>query len=454
MVRYLASSALLAVVSAGMFGCSGRADESANREWGTAERIDLDHEGLAGGDSIAMDPQGNAIAVWVQSEATGVSGSRVWANRFTPSQGWGTAERIEANQEADARGTDVAVDPKGNALAVWRLWNAEGDPTDTFWANRFTPSAGWETEDRIEHNDQGSAGYPKVAMDPQGNATAVWPQWSGTRDNVWSNRFTPADGWGTAERIEANTEHDAWQLQVAMDSQGNAIAVWATAVTEQSSDVIEIFEYYIWSNRFSPTAGWANPERVDEHEDNASNPQIAMDARGNAVAVWEHIAGRSTHIWSNRFIPSSGWETPVRIDGVDDGGHRAWFPQVAFDAQGRALAVWFQWGGIWSNRCTPTGEWGTPEPISDELNTISSPALAMSSRGIAMAGWQHWDGERNNLWASRFTPSNGWETPKLIEDEDGTAYGPQLAMDEHGRAVALWNQWDGERYNIWANWFR
>ena len=453
-MRYLASSALLAVVSAGVFGCSGRADESANREWGTAERIDLDHEGLAGGDSIAMDPQGNAIAVWVQSEETGVSGYRVWANRFTPSQGWGTAERIEANGEADARGTDVAVDPRGNALAVWRLWNAEGDPTDTFWANRFTPSAGWETEGRIEHNDQGSNGYPKVAMDPQGNATAVWPQWSGTRENVWSNRFTPADGWGAAERIEANTEHDAWGPQVAMDPQGNAMAVWASGVTVEQEDTIEIFKYGIWANRFTPADGWGGRERVDGHEDNAWSPHIAMDTQGNAVAVWEHTEGRSTHIWSNRFAPSSGWGKPVRIDSMDDGGHRAWSPQIALDAQGRALTVWFQSTGIWSNRRTATGDWERPERISDELNTISSPALAMSSGGVAMAGWHRWDGERNNLWVSRFTPSEGWETAELIEDEDGTAYGPQLAMDEHGRAVAVWNQWDGERYNIWANWFR
>jgi hypothetical protein len=346
------------------------------------------------------------------------------------------------------------MDPEGNAVAVWRRTNDEADPTDTFWANRFTPTGGWQTEERIERNDQGSSGYPQVAMDPQGNAVAVWPQRSGTRENVWSNRFTPSDGWGEAERIEANTEHDAWQLQVTTDPQGNTIAVWATAVTEQYSDVIETFEYYIWSNRFTPATGWGSPERVDEHEDNASNPQIAMDAQGNAIAVWEHIAGRSTHIWSNRFIPSSGWETPVRIDSMDDGGHRAWSPQVAFDAQGRALAVWFQWGGIWSNRYTPTGEWGTPERISDELNTISSPELAMSSRGVAMAGWERWDGERNNLWVSRFTPSNGWETPELIEDEDGTAYGPHLAVDAHDRAIAMWSQWDGERYNIWANWFR
>ena len=453
-MRWLVGFELLAVVSAGALGCSGDADEDANREWGAPERIDIDHEGGAGGDRVAMDPQGNATAVWVQSEEAGARIYKVWANRFSPSRGWETAEPVEASGTAGGRGADVAMDPQGNAVVVWRRTNEEPDPSSTFWANRFTPSAGWQTEERIERNDQASSGDPRVAMDPQGNAIAVWPQLSGARENVWSNRFTPSDGWGEAERIEWNADHDAWQTQVAMDAQGNAMAVWASATTEQSSDVIETFEYYIWSNRFTPTSGWSGPERVDGHEDNASNPQIAMDGQGNAIAVWEHIAGRTTNIWSNRFTPSSGWGTPVRIDSMEDGGHRAWFPQVAFDAQGRALAVWFEWTGIWSNRCVPSGEWGTPERISDELNGISAPSLAVSSRGVAMAGWHRWDGERNNLWVRRFLPSSGWEAPELIEEGDGTAYSPALAMDEHGRAIATWDQWDGERYNMWANWFR
>jgi len=428
-------------------GCN---ETEGPREWGIAQRIDSDHEAGAGAGHVAIDPQGNAIAVWVQAHGTDAAGYGVWSNRFMPSGGWEAAERIEATEGDSALGTDVAMDPQGNALVVWRRWNAQGDPTDTFWANRFTPAAGWETEERIERNDQGSSGSPRVAMDPQGNAMAVWPQWSGTQENVWSNRFTSSDGWGMAERIEGNTDYDASNPQVAMDSQGNAIAVWATSITKHYGDVVETNTYHIWSNRFTPASGWGSPERVDEHEDNALNPHVAMDAQGNAIAVWQHHDGRGTHIWSNRFTPSSGWGNPARIDGDGWG----WFPRVELDSQGRGLTVWFHSTGIWSNRCMPGGDWGTPERISDELDTISSPQLTMSPRGVAMAGWHRWDGERNNLWASRFTPSNGWETPELIEDEDGMAYGPELAMDEHGRALAVWSQWDGERYNVWANWFR
>lgn len=448
-MRYLVGFVfvVLAVAAFRIVGCGETPDIG---EWGTAQRIDSDHEASAGAPSVAIDPRGNAIAIWVEAHGRDVVGYGIWANRFTAPEGWGPAERIDASEGADALGPDVAMDPDGNALAVWRLWNAEGDPSDTFWASRFIPSDGWQTEGRIENNDQGSSGNPRIAVDSQGNAIAVWPQWSETRENVWSNRFTPTNEWGSAQRIEANPNYDASNPQVAMNTHGNAIAVWATSITKQSSDFNEVHYYHIWSNRFTPTSGWGSPERIDEHEDNAINPDVAMDAQGNAIVVWEHNDGEGTRIWSNRFTPSSGWGQASRIDG----GGWGWFPRVALDSEGRALAVWFHRSGMWSNRYTPTGGWGTPERISDELNTIDRPKLAMNSWGVAMVGWERWDGDRNNLWVRRFTPSNGWETPELVEAEEGTAYGPQLAIDQHGRAVAAWSQWDGERYNIWANAYR
>ena len=33
----------------------------------------------------------------------------------------------------------------------------------------------------------------------------------------------------------------------------------------------------------------------------ATKPQIAMDASGNALAVWQQSDGAHTNIWSNRF---------------------------------------------------------------------------------------------------------------------------------------------------------
>jgi len=41
----------------------------------------------------------------------------------------------------------------------------------------------------VEIGNVGNAFDPQVALDPNGNAVAVWWQWNGTRLNIWANRF-------------------------------------------------------------------------------------------------------------------------------------------------------------------------------------------------------------------------------------------------------------------------
>ena len=82
-----------------------------------------------------------------------------------------------------------------------------------------------------------------MAVDPSGNATTVWSQFDGIRYSVWSNRCTPGGGWGTAVLIETDVGYGAYP-QVAVDPSGNATAVW------EQSDRIVYDLHNIWSNRF------------------------------------------------------------------------------------------------------------------------------------------------------------------------------------------------------------
>jgi len=52
------------------------------------------------------------------------------------------------------------------------------------WANRFTPAAGWGVAEPIETDNAGDAFEPQVALDPNGDAMAVWEQSDGTRVNI------------------------------------------------------------------------------------------------------------------------------------------------------------------------------------------------------------------------------------------------------------------------------
>ncbi|MBT8454210.1 MAG: Ig-like domain-containing protein [Deltaproteobacteria bacterium] len=407
-------------------------------QWGEPVLIEISNAGGARFPQVALDPTGNAVAVWEQSDG---SRDNIWANRFTPSAGWGVADRIETASAGGASRPQVAVDPTGNAVAVWEQWDGA---RRNIWANRFTPSSGWGVAGLIETDNAGTAARAQVAVDPLGNAVAVWEQSDGTRFNIWANRFTPSAGWGVAEPIETDDVGSAVRPQVALDPNGNAVAVW-------SRD-------NVWANRFTPTAGWGVAERIEtDNAGGASASQVALDPNGNAVAVWEQYDGTRTNIWANRFTPAAGWGVAERIE--TDNAKGAFSPQVALDPNGNAVAVWSQDDGtrvnIWANRFSPTAGWGVAERIeTDNAGGASASQVALDPNGNAVAVWEQYDGTRTNIWANRFSPTAGWGVAERIETDDaGGAESAQVALDPNGNAVAVWEQSDGTRVNIWANRF-
>ncbi len=258
--------------------------------WGTAELIETDDARLDFDPQVAVDPQGVAVAVWHQWEGPGYD---LWSNRFVPGVGWGTSELLETDENI-LRGAQIAIDPQGNAVVVWM----QDDGTRfNIWANRFVPGVGWGTAELIETDDAGFASDPQIVMDPAGNAIAAWEQRDDTRRfNIWANRFVPGGGWGTAVLIETDDAGTADRPQVAVDPQGPAIAVGRQSDGTRDN---------LWANRFVPGVGWGTAELLETDENILRGAQIAIDPQGYVVAVWSQGDGTRDNIWANRFAGDS-----------------------------------------------------------------------------------------------------------------------------------------------------
>jgi hypothetical protein len=298
--------------------------------WGTAARIETDDAGNANNPQIAIDADGNALAVWSQDDGTRAN---IVANRYDAVTGWGTATLIESADAGDASGPQIAFAANGDAVAVW----AQSDGTRAnVVSNRYTAGAGWGTATLIEHDDTGDAYDPQVAVDRNGNAVAIWAQFDGTHTNIVANRTT-GGAWGTAAPI-TNTLN-AFVPQVATDPQGDALAIWV----QQNGAA-----YDTWAARRTG-GGWGTPALVAP---NSSSPQLVFDATGTALAVGSQDDGTRTNIWASRFDAHTGWGPSSLIERGDAGN--ALEPQVAVDANGNALAVWSQSDGatynVWANR--------------------------------------------------------------------------------------------------------
>lgn len=400
---------------------------------------------------IALDPSGNAIAVWVQNNF-GTSGpNNIWANHYLKGNGWQTPELIETNDLGHAASPQVVIDSSGNAIAVWQQ---NDGIRNNIWANRFDATTSlWGTANPIETDNAGTADSPQIAIDLTGNAIAVWRQSDGTNNNIIANRFDANLGaWGTVIPIESATT-PALSPQIALDAVGNAIAVWV-----QDDGAFSIF-----SNRFDiGTTSWATAENIEsDNTGNASSPRLAMNSSGRAIAVWLQNDGSDTNVMGSRFAPETGWISPPQT--IDTETSQAFTPEIAMDPQGNASAVWRQDDGtsfhIFSNRFdSNTGLWGTPRSLETEtISNLGFPQIRFDRNGNAIAVWAQLSSGDNfdNAWASRYTPSTGWQTAEKLETEDlGSAGFPQIDIDQNGNAISVWIQDDGTTRNVQSKRFQ
>ena len=297
----------------------------------------------------------------------------------------------------------------------------------------------WQGAALIETNNAGGAESPEIAFDANGNAFAIWFQWDGTRYDIWANRYTPAGGWQTPQLIESGSNH-ASAPHIALDANGNAIAVW-----HQTDGSV----YSIWANRYSGGA-WGTAQLIETDSGSALSPRIAFDAAGNALAVWSQSIANLTRIRANRYT-SGAWGTAVTIDsGV---GH-AFQPQIAVFPGGSAVAVWIQtesgFDHIFSSTFNGT-VWSTANVLDSNNNGgTAAPQLAADANGNAIAVWSQGDGVNFSVYTSRFS-AGSWGSVELLETSNvSIANTPQIAMNPAGDAMAVWLEDQSDDTNPWA----
>jgi hypothetical protein len=413
-----------------------RTFKTRDASWKADNPID-DAAGTANEAQITFDNDGNALAVWYQASA---SGTDLWSNYYTAGVGWGTAGLVEHNDvDLYAGGARAGFDADGNALAVWT--QTDGATGGSVWSSRFVPGSGWDTPVLVETNPGDVAGFVEFAMHESGDAVAVWRQFdgTGTSADIWANRHTAGNGWGSAEIID-DVDEIVQNPRVAINPDGKVLAVWE----QRRGTPIDI-----WGKHYTAANGWDDTPSLISLGGQALNPRPAIDADGNALVVYDQENGFDRSIYANRYTLAGGWETPTRIE-PGQGGHE---PQVAFDADGNALAIWKQpvnSGGMvvinaYASRYTPGGDWESPQPISN--GDVFYPKIAFDASGHALAVWYELDlslpsATGYSVWGNRYTAGTGWTSSEQIGSNGGLigTFMPNLAIDANGDAFAIWTR--------------
>lgn len=380
--------------------------------WSKAQPLEIPngHHHLLG-PQLAFDGSGNGLAVW-----NAFDGARfnLMARRCLAGR-WSDATPFEILGENDLLSLDVAAAPNGDAVVIWRRWD---DTRSSLWASRYCAVEGrWSAGERVAI-DNCSGLAPQATCDARGNAIVMWQRFDDDRFEIVANHFVAGIGWGNTVHVTRG-RGPALEPRLVVDAQGNATAVWS-----QYDGTC----FNVVGSRYVAGTGWGKPEALAHARGDALEPCIAADRNGNAIVVWEQFDGERDCLWTNRYVTATGWGKAERVWIADQSN--AFDPQVTMDAHGNAIAVWLQFDGthdnVWTNRYVAGAGWGEAEQIESAKADGILSRVAMAPAGDAVAAWRYFDCP--GIWSSRYVANNGWSIAERI-DASATWTG-QVGIDD------------------------
>jgi hypothetical protein len=137
---------------------------------------------------VGIDDAGGGIAVWNESQV-GIAFARWDRGAWTP-------PRVAVSAPSGAGPARLAVSAGGDAMVVWRESAASG-PGRVF-AVRYAAGS-WGAREALQASGN-QPNDPMVAVDPCGNAVAIWSEYEGSLRRVWANRFETSCPSGATPR--------------------------------------------------------------------------------------------------------------------------------------------------------------------------------------------------------------------------------------------------------------
>lgn len=282
---------------------------------------------------VAISAAGKAVVVW----AGGPFGSRL-AKAATHGSSVGAFTATEVLNDAGDLGTGgnfepgLAIDGSGNAIVVFPTLRAGGMGTvePLQWAQLLSGASQFG-----DAEDVGVEGVEAdVAVDGSGRATAVWQKDGVVKAAV---QATAGGSFGSALAVSEAPDGLASEPRLGLSSAGAA-----TVVFEAGSPG---GQKVMWSGGIG---AFADPQQLSS-AGNSGDASVAVDGAGNAAAVWTRFDGTRETV-EGSYRPAGGsFVAPTTLSKANTPGNT---PGVAIDAAGNATAIWqttASFGVIWTS---------------------------------------------------------------------------------------------------------
>jgi hypothetical protein len=222
-----------------------------------------------------------------------------------------------------------------------------------------------------------------------------------------------------------NTQRDTTQRdpEIAVDALGNAMAVWVSRELAGEGSAGDIaLQAFDGSGAPVGTELLVNLRSAGDQE----RPAIALNAEGNGIVAWaSFIDGDSLYDIRARMISGlvlSGQEIQVNTTRLFTQTN----PAVAVDSTGRCVVVWDSWfqdggdRGVFGRRIDPSGT-----PLGDEFQVNTTTAFSQARPAIRMrrgGGWAV-------VWESWQQESSGYGVFARLFDSDALPLSGEIQVN-------------------------
>lgn len=363
-----------------------------------------------------------------------------------------------------ANNASVAVGPNGEAVAVWineanfAVQYATQTAAGVWSAGKTLYSAS------VTNGEMTSSA--RVAIGPDGAATVVFASTtpgklqycvSGGRvirclgpSTSYAKSATLASG-ATAWSKPANLSTKGIAVastQIGLDASGNAVAMWSQVDAAGSPTAIQ-------SSIRPAGAVWSAPQAQHGTSNAVTNALLSVGTNGAAIIAWQEKVNAESFVLRSRHAASFGvWDGA--IDDITTLAGQSGALRGAIDGLGQAALVWDASYGIQLARRTARSGWSIPENIVSAPGNLYgwsgpfasyAPDIAFDAAGNALLAWLETE-YSTGIWnvQARTLMTDGREIQSAVE-ADSMSY-PHVAYAPDGRFASLaWvNNFDGIAY--------
>jgi Cutinase/von Willebrand factor type A domain/PKD domain len=256
--------------------------------------------------AVRLGPSGAAIAVWQDYRASPPGNPfgayDIYSSRWDPStQTWGTNTQVNDVTAPEQYSPSVAVDPNNNAYAVWV--DSRNNRSDIYFSKRSATTGAWSANVRV--NSSTKFNYqeqPEIATAPNGDAIAIWFRKNNNKLDLWTARLPAgATNWGPEMRVTDDHTVAKQQPRITFGPDGTAYAVWMYP-TGGDMD--------IWfASLPAGSSTWSANAKVSDDPGTAfqSSPDIGVDGAGNVMVVWSDDRSDPQQLRVRRRPVGSAW---------------------------------------------------------------------------------------------------------------------------------------------------